>query len=357
MRRRNQIAVAALVTLLLYACYSLFIAYALGLFSWEVSFARGLILYKANHLPQAEQAFRDANRLLIPSRVYDLPRILTLRRIGHICYEQGKYADAEASYRQMLAILDRKPHREDRMITSALLSLASACYRQEKLAEAERLYGRAIPIVEKRRMNSTTLAFALEGRSDCRFEQKRYKEAEALCKRSLMIERRAKASELDIAITRHRLALIYTDEKRYDEATPIYKEVLAVEEKAYGHESEKVARLKRELGRNYMKQKKYKEAEVLLRQSALTYAKRSPDGVGLWRTLYYLSVVCYLDKDYAGSADALKKALAMNGEFKINPRYNIMILEGLVKCSEKLGKSSDAEKYRKQLAALRQSKK
>ena len=77
-----------------------------------------------------------------------------------------------------------------------------------------------------------------------------------------MIERRAKASELDIAITRHRLALIYTDEKRYDEATRLYKQALAIEEKACGSESVRVTRIRTELARNLMKQKKYTEAAV-----------------------------------------------------------------------------------------------
>lgn len=358
MRRRKQIAVAALVTWVLYISWSLCIALVIGLLPFEISRIRGLILYEAHHLPQAEQAFRDANRLLIPSRVYDWPRILGLQRIGHICYEQGKYADAETSYRQMLAILDRKPHREDRMIISALLSLGSACHRQGKLTEAERQYCRAIPILEKRRTNSTTLAFALEGLSDCRFEQKRYKVAEDLCRRSLSIERATGAKPLDMAITKHRLALIYTAEKRYGEATPLYKQALAIERKAYGPCSDKVARIERELGRNLIKQKKYKEAEVLFEQTVAAYAKSAPDSEKLVLALYGLGASYYQQDKYAAAIDSLQRALAVYGRCRAESAfYHEKILEALVRCYAESARPGDAEKYRKQLSALRQSKK
>ncbi|HET6456035.1 MAG TPA: tetratricopeptide repeat protein, partial [Armatimonadota bacterium] len=361
MRRRNQIALAASVTWVLYLCGSFCIAYVLSLGPSTFCGLAGSVLYEKGRYREAERIMLRADKTLMPSRLYDFPRSLALSRLGRTQLKLGKYAEAENTYRRLLAIVDGKPGKEGWRAAHALMGLAQACRYQGKLAEAESLYlravsarqrihgtdstwaagalqglgvtylherkldqadhvlGQAVAIFEKRKPNSESLSVALEDLSDCRIQQKKYKEAEELCKRSLTIEQDVKASSLDVAISNHRLALIYTAEKRYAEATSLYKQALAAEEKAYGSESDKVARLLAELGRNLIKQKKYEEAEVPLRQAAGIYRKRSPDSAELWRTLYDLSVDCYLQNDYAGAADALRGTLDVKGEFKINP--------------------------------------
>lgn len=400
MRRRNQIAVAASITWVLYICGSFAVAYLLGLVPWEINHARAIILYETNHAPEAERALITANRLLIPSRLYNLPRRLTLNRLGKTEIELGEYAEAEQAYRQLLAIVDKKHASESSRTARALIGLAQACRHQGKPAEAESLYLRAVSIrqkiygsdstqyasalqglgrtyvmesklsqgdraltqavaiFEKQKPNSTSLGYALEDLADCRFQQKRYREAEALCRQSLSIERITKADPLDEAVTIHRLALIYTAEKRYDDAARFYQQALAAETRICGEDSIRVANIQVEFAGNYRKQKKYRESEALLRQAAYVYSRLAPDSMLYGCTLFCLGTDCYKQKKYADAAVALERALAVYATSHDNhPLYRNSILEGLAKCYDKLGRPSDADKYRKQLSAFRQSKK
>lgn len=114
-----------------------------------------------------------------------------LHHLGQIQSAQGRYVEAEASYRWALRILERY-HGPDSLSLVGFLDneLASFYCRHAKYAEAEAVYRRALTIYEKwEGPDSNGVAVVLDHLATLVYmPQKRYDEAELLLKRAAALE-------------------------------------------------------------------------------------------------------------------------------------------------------------------------
>src|SRR5216683_47793 len=92
--------------------------------------------------PQA----RPAEKAPEPSDIDEAKR---LNKQAFLYRSQGKYAEAEPLFKQVLAIAERALEPNDPALAGLLNNLASNCQSEGKYAEAEPLYQRALAIDEK----------------------------------------------------------------------------------------------------------------------------------------------------------------------------------------------------------------
>jgi tetratricopeptide (TPR) repeat protein len=133
------------------------------------------------YLPHAQYAMANFEKSFGEAK--DLPWSL-LHSLGWCCQLQGKYAEAEAMYRQTLQLQETVRGKEHPVTLTSMNNLASSLHQQGKYAEAEAMYRQTLQLKETvlgkehpaTLMSMMNLAISLE-------QQGKYAEAEAIQRR------------------------------------------------------------------------------------------------------------------------------------------------------------------------------
>jgi tetratricopeptide (TPR) repeat protein len=158
--------------------------------------------------------------------------------IAKVLDEQGRYAEAEATYRIALAEYQRARGEEDQDVLSLRNNLASTLRTQGKFAEAEIQHREVIELKAKllgpehpsTLLSRNNLANALYG-------QGKYAEAEAQYREVIKLKAKVLGLEhLSILNSRNNLANALADQGKHAEAETQYREVLKLREKVLGPE-------------------------------------------------------------------------------------------------------------------------
>jgi CHAT domain-containing protein len=151
---------------------------------------------------------------------------------------QGKYAEAEARYREALAVLRQALGEEHPTTAYTCFNLASNLRRQSRYAEAEPLFRQALD-VQRRRLGEDhpqTIQCA-NGLAQTLDQQKRYPEAEPLFRQALAAAARALGdAHPQTARGRNNLAGNLYMQGRYAEAESLQRQTLALLRQALGEE-------------------------------------------------------------------------------------------------------------------------
>ncbi|XP_050731698.1 kinesin light chain-like isoform X8 [Eriocheir sinensis] len=215
---------------------------------------------------------------------YEIPaRLRTLHNLVIQYASQGRYEVAVPLCKQALEDLE-KTSGHDHPDVATMLNILALVYRdQNKYKEAANLLNDALAIREKTLgENHPAVAATLNNLAVLYGKRGKYKEAEPLCKRALEIREKVLGRDHpDVAKQLNNLALlcqnqISQEERRgvpkeellgkYEEVERYYQRALEIYETKLGPDDPNVAKTKNNLASAYLKQGKYKEAEILYKQ-------------------------------------------------------------------------------------------
>jgi CHAT domain-containing protein len=207
--------------------------------------------YKAQHLPEAEEGFRQAvalYRQLHPAGHPDLATSLSW--LGFVLQEQGKLWAADSLHRDALAMY-RRLYPQDKYalghphLATGLSNLASVLEAQGKLSVAEPLLRDALAMRQRlypedkypaghphvaQSLNNLAVVWERQGRPSA---------AEPLCREALAMRKRLyptgkyPAGHPDLANTLSNLALVLQAQGRLAAAEPLCREALAMRRRLY----------------------------------------------------------------------------------------------------------------------------
>jgi tetratricopeptide (TPR) repeat protein/tRNA A-37 threonylcarbamoyl transferase component Bud32 len=189
--------------------------------------------------------------------------------LGHVYYELGDFAKAEAMYRQELALLHRVFGPESKPVANTLNSLAKVISDQGRLSEAERLFHKALAM--QRRLfglEHTTVAATLNNLAITLQSQGRLAEAEPLLRQTTELRRKLLENHHpDVATGLNNLGAVLFDQNKLAEAEPAWREALALRRQALDPLHPDLAKSLNNLAILLTYQGNFAEAETLLRES------------------------------------------------------------------------------------------
>ncbi|XP_018011097.1 kinesin light chain isoform X3 [Hyalella azteca] len=215
---------------------------------------------------------------------YEIPaRLRTLHNLVIQYASQGRYEVAVPLCKQALEDLERTSGHDHPDVATMLNILALVYRDQNKYKEAANLLNDALAIRKKTLGdNHPAVAATLNNLAVLYGKRGKYKDAEPLCKRALEIREKVLGRDHpDVAKQLNNLALlcqnqISQDERRgvprdemigkYEEVERYYQRALEIYENKLGPDDSNVAKTKNNLASAYLKQGKYKEAEILYKQ-------------------------------------------------------------------------------------------
>ncbi len=234
---------------------------------------------------------------------------------GRAYWALGFYKEAEAIWRESLAVMRKLFPDGSPMVAAALDDLAIAIYSRGRLAEAEDLEREALEMRRKFlgqdheeyaiSLNNLALILRAEGKLD---------EAERLNREDLAISRRLSGNEHpDVAISLGNLGLVLLDAGKLAEAEATCREAMAVLGKTFGTEHQHVAIFLNSLALVLRDQGKLAEAETTARQALTIQRKAVPerDHPNTATFLDTLGVVLRDQNKLVAAEAAHREALAM----------------------------------------------
>jgi CHAT domain-containing protein/tetratricopeptide (TPR) repeat protein len=227
---------------------------------------------------------------------------------------EGKYADAAAIWKQILAIAESLLGPEHPVVASNLNNLAFNLYKQGQYTDAEILARRSLAIREKAfGLDHPAVASSLNSLASILDGQMRYNAAEPLYRRSLTIRESSLGSNHpDIATTLSNLVINLTDQGRYAAAEPFSRRYLAIKEKALGLDHPDVANNLNILALILGEQQKYTDAEALYRRSlAISQKSNGSDHPNVATTLNNLARSLGEQGKYAAAESLYRQSLAI----------------------------------------------
>lgn len=213
---------------------------------WETHAEAGLKAYEQGRYAEAEESWRTALRQaerLGPAH----PRVLqSLNYLAGLYQAQGKYPEAASLLERVLAIVEDLQGPNDPALAQALSNLGAVYYSQENYARAQHAFERALAIREKARTFlwrtpgyewERAVPESLDNLAKVYHARQQYVEAERLQRRALAIREEAFGPDhVDVARSLYNLAFIYASQQKFAEAEPLYQRSLEVLEKALGQE-------------------------------------------------------------------------------------------------------------------------
>ena len=236
---------------------------------------------------------------------------------------EGKYGEAAAIWRQVLAIAEQAlgPNHPD--VANSLNDLALLLKNQGQYAAAEPLYRRSLAIREKALLpDHPAVANSLNNLALLLSDQGQYAAAEPLYRRSLAIsEKDLGQDHPGVATSLNNLALLLSDQGQYAAAEPLYRRSLAIREKALGPDHPAVAKSLNNLALLLSDQGQYAAAEPLYRRSLVIREKSlGPDHPDVATSLNNLAGLFRDQGQYAAAEPLYRRSLAIS-EKALGPEH------------------------------------
>ena len=277
--------------------------------------------------------------------------------IGHTYTSLGRAAEAEAMYREALAIQKQLFGNENPSVAASLDYVANVLSFQGKHTEAEMMLREAIAMGKKLLGNEhpnvasslDNLACVLIRQSQTAVapqKQRQLAEAEDLEREALAIRRKLFGNEqLEVAQSLDNLALVFHAQGKNAEAESRLREALAMRQKLLGGENQPVAMSLLNLADALSEEGKYAEAEPLFREALAM--RRKLDGSehpDVAYALGHLAVLLRRQGKLAEAEAANREALTMNKELLGNEHPNTIItLDHLADVLRDQSKLAEAE--------------
>jgi tetratricopeptide (TPR) repeat protein len=218
---------------------------------------------------------------------------------------QGDYAEAEASARRLLALLESNGLQDSLMGANALNDLAVICRLRDRLPEAESLNRRALAIF-RNLAASAQVAATTNNLGAVALAQGRWKEARGLYLQAISLWRETRGPESpEIAAGLTNLALLYQSRHDYGKAAALVERAMKIDRAAYPPDHPRIALDLTNRAVLAAKQKHYPEAESMLLRALRALETSLPRGhPDIGTTAGNLAEVYRLERRY-GDAEPL----------------------------------------------------
>jgi tetratricopeptide (TPR) repeat protein len=219
-------------------------------------------------------------------------RAESLRLLGRILGEEGKYSEAEEALRRALAIFDevlatrpeqprsgsleRDDHWQRRCANDCIMRLAGVLQEQGRFAEAEPLARRGLEMnVEALGMRHWQTAADLQKLAGILLNLGRYTEAEPLSRQAVQLRQQILGPHNDAtAVAVNNLSALLVGMGRYSEAEPLQRSALALYERKKGPDHVFTFRMANRLALILAMLGKYDESEGILLKAIASREQR-----------------------------------------------------------------------------------
>jgi tetratricopeptide (TPR) repeat protein/CHAT domain-containing protein len=260
---------------------------------------------------------------------------------------QMKYGEAEALYREALAIQVRATGKQHPNYAAELNALARNLRRQGRYVEVESLLREELGIQERLRgMQHSDYVETLGNLASNLQTQKKYEDAEAVIRKALRIQERltGKQHSMYLQYLSELTANLKTQGKR-EELEPIYRESLGIQERVTGKKHSTYVETLSLLAINLDYQLRHSEAEVLLREALVLEEAVS----GKWHRDYAISltnlaIILSNQEKYAEAELLYREALGIQERLdgKEHTSYSSRLMN-LGRSLDNQGKHAEAE--------------
>jgi tetratricopeptide (TPR) repeat protein len=193
----------------------------------------------------------------------------SMNNLASSLYSQGKYAEAEEIHRQTLQLRVTVRGKEDPDTLGSMNNLAMSLHRQGKYTEAEPIYRQTLQLKETvlGKDDPSTLA-SMNNLAELLREQGKYAEAEAMHRQTLQLKETVLGKEHpDTLASMNNLAESLHSQGKYAEAEAMHRQTLQLKETVPGKEHPDTLGSMNNLASSLYSQGKYAEAEEIHRQT------------------------------------------------------------------------------------------
>ncbi len=252
----------------------------------ETAFRSGRYGLAANYLAQAVEEARS-----LGAGDASLGRLLG--RLGVAQCRQGRYAEAQRSLKTAARILEQALGAADASLLEVLTNLAAVFKDTQQHESARQLYESVLKTAESALgPDHTMVAWILDGLGDVRLAQKEPTAALYAYRRALSIkEQTLGPNDWEVAVTLDKMSVFYSVLGRRDDAEPLLWRSIEIRAAVVGQGSPTLAKHYISLGTLNAAQRRYPEAERLLRYG-ITIAPADGPQDELAPALYKLAEAC-----------------------------------------------------------------
>jgi tetratricopeptide (TPR) repeat protein len=234
-----------------------------NVFPWPEHKNRAMWIAYLPHAKYAMTAFESSF-----GETFDLSWSLP-NKLGECFRFTGKYAEAEAMYRQMLQLQETVLGKDHPDTLRTMKNLVTSLDDQGKYAEAEVMCRQTLQVQEtvlgkghpRTLRTMKNLAVSLHG-------QGKYVEAEAMCRQTLQLQETVLGMDHpDTLRTMKTLAASLNDQGKYVEAEAMCRQTIQLQETVLGKDHPDTLRSMKNLATSLHDQGKYAEAEAMCRQT------------------------------------------------------------------------------------------
>jgi len=376
---------------------------------WQPHTAAGKKAYDAADYVAAEKEFRAALRSAKAFPQSD-PRLgASLNNVAAACRAQGKFREAEATYKQLLALRERELGPEDPKLVETLNELAVSYQAEHRFSRAEQLQKRVLAIREKaygpehlavaESLNNLGALYYFEGRygsgpvssayifpSSIVFfglparnvvslfvagrppttytaptgERKRaYAAAEELFRQSLAIQERIlEDDDARLGPVLFNLGTVCYFETNWQEAETHFARLVRILEKSAPPEDLKLANALMSLALAYHADGKDAEAQELIqRRLALREKTLGQESIDLAAELNNLAMLQRAMGDNAQAETLFRRSLSILDQHDDSRKQHITVLENYAAFLRESGRTAEAKKAAAEAAVVRTKKK
>jgi serine/threonine-protein kinase len=308
----------------------------------------GVLLQNSGEAVAAESSFRQALAIRQRRAPADDAGLAPVEsRLAFLVEGAGRYEEAERLYRNALARNRRLYSGDDPHVATILVRLGGLLRQTDRLDDAEPLLREAVAVQRKQygRVHPR-VASAVRNLAALRRDQGAFEEADSLYREAIAIRRELYGNEnQDVATTLHSYGLLLQRKGDHERALATFLEAVALLERIHtkGHPNLAVGYY--DLGTELRDQGRYDEAGARFRQAiamddrflAATHRDRGQSRLGL-------ASVLMAQRRYAEAEPVLRRSLAMRREVLPPQHRYVRETEGeLGACLAALRRFRDAE--------------
>jgi serine/threonine protein kinase/lipopolysaccharide biosynthesis regulator YciM len=305
----------------------------------------------------AEPLFKEVLKARMAKLGADHPHTLTCKQnLARLYNAQGKYDLAEPLYKEVLHAQTAKLGSDHRYTLVSKQNLATLYRDQGKYDRAEPLFKEALQALTSKLGSDHPYTIMTVANLGINYrESGQTKEAIPLLVEALERARKRPEGFNQLAKITSDLALTYDQAELFDQAEPLYRTALDDTRKQRGADHPEFATQLALLSRNLLRQKKYADAEPILRDCLAIQIKKQPDQWTTFGTRSMLGEALTGQKKYAEAEPLLLQGYEgmKEREKNIPPQSKVRLVEGLerlVQLYDAWGKNDKADDYRHKLA-------
>lgn len=264
----------------------------------------------------------------------DIARILT--NLGSLYTQQFRYADAEASFKRALTILEKTTDLNRAQIAENLNHLAELNVLQDRTVDAVPIYTRSISIQDKMGTDGEYgVASTLIDLGNIYMQLGRFADASGMYKRAHETLSKMKGDrDPDVAASMFSLANAYSYMGRYKEAERLLQQALAKAEGFQNPNQYSLAAILKRLADNYLLMKMPIKSEQFYRRALEIYEKNpTPSKINIADTYLGLGYLYRFQGRYSEMVSLMQRVITMTDtessfSRKINNQAKAILAEG-----------------------------